>query len=143
MYVNLGPMGNIFNKGNESSEILKLKNEIEQLKSVNSNLKNIIDNDSNNISNLRKEFEERVKKENEENMDKLCNNLNESIENYVNEMLKDDEINSIIPDYIEKKIYKNVFKLIIKVMKSFTQASKISFLGQEISIKIDPKNDDN
>ena len=58
------------------------------------------------------------------------------------EMLEDEEINSAIPDFIEKKIYKNVFKLIIKVMKSFTQSSKMSFLGQEISIKIDPKNND-
>lgn len=135
-------MGNIFNKNNESEEILKLKREIEQLKTLNSNLKNVIDNDSNNITNLRNEVEEKLKKENEENMEKLCDDLNQSIDNYVNEMLEDEEINSAIPDFIEKKIYKNVFKLIIKVMKSFTQSSKMSFLGQEISIKIDPKNND-
>lgn len=128
-------MGNIFNKNSDSVEILKLKKEIEQLK-------NIIDNDSNNITNLRNEVEEKLKKENEENMEKLCDDLNQSIDNYVSEMLEDEEINSAIPDFIEKKIYKNVFKLIIKVMKSFTQSSKISFLGQEISIKIDPKNND-
>ena len=75
-------------------------------------------------------------------MEKLCDDLNQSIDNYVNEMLQDEEINSAIPDFIEKKIYKNVFKLIIKVMKSFTQSTKMSFLGQEISIKIDPKNND-
>ena len=142
MYINLGPMGNIFNKNSESEEILKLKREIEQLKTVNSNLKNVIDNDSNNITNLRKEVEDKLKKENDENMEKLCNDLNQSIDNYVNEMLQDEEINSAIPDFIEKKIYKNVFKLIIKVMKSFTQSTKMSFLGQEISIKIDPKNND-
>lgn len=135
-------MGNIFNKNSESEEILKLKREIEQLKTLNSNLKNVIDNDSNNITNLRKEVEDKLKKENEENMEKLCNDLNQSIDNYVNEMLEDEEINSAIPDFIEKKIYKNVFKLIIKVMKSFTQSTKMSFLGQEISIKIDPKNND-
>ena len=142
MYINLGPMGNIFNKNSESEEILKLKREIEQLKTINSNLKNVIDNDSNNITNLRKEVEDKLKKENDENMEKLCNDLNQSIDNYVNEMLQDEEINSAIPDFIEKKIYKNVFKLIIKVMKSFTQSTKMSFLGQEISIKIDPKNND-
>ena len=142
MYINLGPMGNIFNKNSESEEILKLKREIEQLKTLNSNLKNVIDNDSNNITNLRKEVEDKLKKENDENMEKLCDDLNQSIDNYVNEMLQDEEINSAIPDFIEKKIYKNVFKLIIKVMKSFTQSSKMSFLGQEISIKIDPKNND-
>ena len=47
-------------------------------------------------------------------------------------MLEDDEINSVIPDYIEK-IYKNVFTLVLKLMKNFTD-SDISFLIRKLHL---------
>ena len=40
---------------------------------------------------------------------------------------------------IEKKIYKNVFMLMFKLMKKTTDSTKISFMNQEISLKFTPK----
>lgn len=56
-------------------------------------------------------------------------------------MLKDEEINSVIPDYIEKKIYKNVFTLILKLMRNVTDSTKINFLDQELSLTLNSKKD--
>ena len=66
-------------------------------------------------------------------------NLDSSIDKYVNEMLKDDEINSVIPDYIEKKIYKNVFTLVLKLVRNITDSTSIKFLDQELKITLDSK----
>ena len=55
------------------------------------------------------------------------------------EMLKDEEINSVIPDYIEKKIYKNVFTLVLKLVRNITDSTSITFLDQELTITLDPK----
>ena len=54
-------------------------------------------------------------------------------------MLKDDEINSVIPDYIEKKIYKNVFTLVLKLVRNITDSTSIKFLDQELKITLDSK----
>ena len=87
---------------------------------------------------MQQNNQESKKKELEE----FYNNLDKSVDKYVNEMLKDDEINSLIPDYIEKKIYKNVFKLVFKIMRNATDSTKISFMDQEITLNFSPKTND-
>ena len=118
-----------------------LRSEIEELKVKNDNLLKIIEKDKNNIAILRKELKEKAEEDQKKKMEKFYQNLNVSIDNYVDEMLQDEEINSMIPDYIEKKIYKNVFSLVLKLMKNFTESASISFLDQEITFNLKSKND--
>ena len=92
------------------------------------------------LENKMVDYEKNKEKENIE-VDRFYKNLENSVDDYVKEMLKDEEINSVIPDYIEKKIYKNVFMLMFKLMKKTTDSTKISFMNQEISLKFTPKID--
>ena len=92
------------------------------------------------LENKMVDYEKNKEKENIE-VDRFYKNLENSVDDYVKEMLKDEEINSIIPDYVEKKIYKNVFMLMFKLMKKTTDSTKISFMNQEISLKFTPKID--
>ncbi len=114
-------MGNIFTQLNNDSEN-QLKKEIKILRQELRELKQ-------NNNALSKE----------ERMKQFYQELDDSIDKYVNEMLKDEEINSVIPDYIEKRIYKNVFTLVLKLFKNVTDSTKISILDQEITINLNPK----
>ena len=42
--------------------------------------------------------------ESKKELEEFYKNLDKSVDKYVNEMLKDEEINSVLPDYIEKII---------------------------------------
>mgnify|MGYP001226199345 CR=1 FL=1 len=115
-------MGNVFSDNNinlvEENKILrekisKLEDEVNQLKN--------------------KSYQ------NNDDIKLFYKNLEKSVDNYVDEMLKDEEINSIIPDYIEKRIYKNVFQLVFKLMKNITDSTKISFMNQEIKLNMSSK----
>lgn len=120
-------MGNIFKKESEvykENQLLKLQ--IEDLRKQNNNFRRIL--------------EDKAEANNKKQLEQFYKNLNTSIEGYVDEMLEDDEINSVIPDYIEKKIYKNVFTLVLKLMKNFTDSASISFLDQEITFNLRSKN---
>jgi hypothetical protein len=134
-------MGNMFDKETQVyQENMLLKSQIEDLKIKNENLIKILEKDQNNIAILKKELQEKAEEDQKKKMEKFYQNLNVSIDNYVDEMLQDEEINSIMPDYIEKKIYKNVFSLVLKLMKNFTESASISFLDQEITFNLKSKS---
>ena len=140
-------MGAAFSNTNDGSELYVqntlLRNQNQELKKQIKNLKEIIDRDKDHIAIMRKEMEQEEEENRKEKLDIFYKNLDESIDKYVNEMLKDEEINSVIPDYIEKKIYKNVFTLVLKLVRNITDSTKISFLDQEISLKLDSKKNEN
>ena len=134
-------MGNIFNKESDVyKENLLLKSQMEELRKKNDNLRRILETDKNNIAILKKEIKEKSETDHKKQLEEFYKNLNTSIESYVDEMLEDDEINSIIPDYVEKKIYKNVFTLVLKLMKNFTDSASFSFLDQEITFNLKSKS---
>ena len=57
-----------------------------------------------------------------------------SVKKMVDDMLENDSVNSsIIPDYIEKKIYTNVFTILIGIMKEVLEDTKINIFNQNIS----------
>lgn len=65
--------------------------------------------------------------------------MQSSVNKLVDDMLKNDNINSlIIPDYIEKKIYINVFTILIGIMKEVLEDTKINIFNQNISLKMEP-----
>lgn len=136
-------MGIVQSHGKTDSEIYNqnelLRSQNQELKKQIKSLKEIIDKDKNNLAIAKKELEEQEKTDKKEKLEEFYNNLDSSIDKYVNEMLKDDEINSVIPDYIEKKIYKNVFTLVLKLVRNITDSTSIKFLDQELKITLDSK----
>ena len=136
-------MGIVQSHGKTDSEIYNqnelLRSQNQELKKQIKSLKEIIDRDKNNLAIAKKELEEQEKTDKKEKLEEFYNNLDSSIDKYVNEMLKDDEINSVIPDYIEKKIYKNVFTLVLKLVRNITDSTSIKFLDQELKITLDSK----
>ena len=138
-------MGNLMSNNNNHQEINNqntlLKNQNDELIKQLEYLKNTIENDQKEIDELKNIIN--IKRENnkKEELEQFYKNLDSSIDKYVSEMLKDEEINSVIPDYIEKKIYKNVFTLILKLMRNVTDSTKINFLDQELSLTLKSKKD--
>jgi predicted nuclease with TOPRIM domain len=64
----------------------------------------------------------------------------ESVEKLVNDMLENDNINSsLIPDYIERKIYMNVFKMLISIMKETIDSTSINLLNHNITFNMTPR----
>ena len=129
--------GKIDSEIHNQNELLRSQNQ--ELKKQIKSLKEIIDRDKNNLAIAKKELEEQEKTDKKEKLEEFYNNLDSSIDKYVNEMLKDDEINSVIPDYIEKKLYKNVFTLVLKLVRNITDSTTIKFLDQELKITLDSK----
>lgn len=118
-------MGNIMTINNPQlvNKINNLEKKLEILQSENTKLKNAIDR--NNSKEIK--------------LENFYNNLDKTIDNYVDEMLEDEEINSSVPDFIEKKMYKKVFKSGIKIFKNITDNTKISFMNHNIKIEIEPE----
>ena len=63
----------------------------------------------------------------------------ENIDKFINELLNDKNVNiKYIPDQAERKIYKNVFLLLIRIIDHTIKSSKIQFLGHEITLTLNP-----
>lgn len=56
---------------------------------------------------------------------------------FVEELLDDDSINiDYFPDYVEKKIYINVFNLLLGLLNKTVGSTSIKFMGHEITMKM-------
>lgn len=61
----------------------------------------------------------------------------EKVSKYVDEMLKDASINiEYFPDYIERKIYRNVFNLVLNLMDHVLETTELKLFGNELQITI-------
>ena len=73
------------------------------------------------------------------NLDVIEDQLKVSVESLVNELMKNDNINSdLIPDFVEKKIYENVLTLAISLLKETLEKTKITILNQDITFNLEP-----
>tara|TARA_E500000178_G_scaffold348378_1_gene403365 strand:+ start:84 stop:470 length:387 start_codon:yes stop_codon:yes gene_type:complete len=73
------------------------------------------------------------------NLDVIEDQLKVSVESLVNELMKNDNINSdLIPDFVEKKIYENVLTLAISLLKETLEKTKITILNQDITFNFEP-----
>ena len=64
--------------------------------------------------------------------------MKESIKLIVDDILKNNNINStLIPDFIERKIYTNIFNILINLLKELLESSKISILNQKITFMLE------
>ena len=63
----------------------------------------------------------------------------DEVRTIIDRFLKNELINNpYIPDFIERKLYANVIKLVIGIMKETVESSKIDVLGHRISFKLEP-----
>ena len=57
------------------------------------------------------------------------------IRKYVNEMMKDKDINiKYFPDNVEKAIYENTFFIILNILENISETSEIDFIGHKVSL---------
>jgi hypothetical protein len=63
----------------------------------------------------------------------------DKINEFVTELLSDQSINSnYLPDFVEKKIYKNVFNLLIGLLDKSLSTTSIKFLGHTMTFSVVP-----
>lgn len=57
----------------------------------------------------------------------------ESLEKYIDSLLADKNTNiKFLPDFVERKIYSNVFSILLRLMDDTLENTSISFLGHRI-----------
>lgn len=61
-----------------------------------------------------------------------------AIRQLVDKYLKNDLVNNpFIPDFLERKIYNNLLKLVIGIMRETAESISIDVMGQRVTIKIE------
>jgi len=105
-------------------ENIELKKQIESLKLFNSSIN---EKTSNNTINKGKMKLSKTK-----------------INNYVDEIINNSETNiRYLPDFVEKQIYRNVFRIGINLMDKICESSSINILGHTLSFEFDPEDNKN
>ena len=73
-----------------------------------------------------------------ESSDAFEKKLQSSITKFVDNILKNDNINSaLIPDYIERQIYTNVFTVFVSLIKEILEDTNINIFNQTIKFKME------
>ena len=63
----------------------------------------------------------------------------EEINKFVAELLSDSDINvGLLPDSIERALYKNIFIILMKIIQRSLEDLNISFMGHDIKISLTP-----
>jgi GTPase involved in cell partitioning and DNA repair len=133
-------MGN-FNSQQSNKEYDKIINELrsesrEQKKQIES-LININDFLEKQKSFLKEKF---IKEEATSQKVKLSNLSEHKIDEFVEEILKNKDINiGYFPDYVEKRIYKNVFTILINLLDNIVETTSVQLLGHEIKFDFSPQ----
>jgi hypothetical protein len=125
-----------FPKENRNLEFDKLEEEVMYLRKENKELeKKIYDMSENKIK----------KSIGIETQPKLFGELSKAyIDSEIDKILANNDVNvSIIPDYYEKKIYRNIFNMLFGLLESVTQTSEIKFLHHKITFSIQPDTPSN
>ena len=118
-----------------------LKDSNKELNEFNEKLKILNKELNDKIIGLEEEIK-KLKSKDKNNADSITNLENKiqlSVNKLVDDMLNNDDINSPIPDFIERKIYTNVFTILIGVMKEVVEDANINVLNQNIKIKMTPE----
>jgi ABC-type anion transport system duplicated permease subunit len=127
--------------GNNSTlniENVELKKQINVLKSINKNHEKKIIQLSKNVctGSCSSTKEQKIKK-------KISNVSKEKINTIVDKLLKNPDTNiSYLPDFVEKKIYTNVFGIVLNLLDDVLDTTAINFLGHKIKLDLTTDNDD-
>lgn len=102
------------------NEILELKKQIESLKEINSQLQS-----TQNIMDTVQSHPNPISTKN--------------IEIIVEKMLNDENVNiKYLPDFVERQLYKNMFKMILKLFDQITNNTSVNLLGHRLHVEMEP-----
>lgn len=106
----------------KDSELKELKKELKALKKLNEKLQ-------------REEIEE-IRTRVRDGLDE--GKLSEDqIKIFVDELLKDQDVNiSVLPDWAERRIYQNVFTILIGLLKKTVETSSLEFMGHKVGFEM-------
>ena len=115
--------------------ISNLNKEILSLQYVNKDLETSLKNKNNLIEKLGSNIN------NDTNVNELLSLLSrEHINKYVEEMLMDEETNiKFLPDVVERQIYRNVFRLSIKLINKILNTMSFQMVGHKLHMSMIPK----
>ena len=66
-----------------------------------------------------------------------------AVDEIVDDFMSDSAINNpLIPDFVERSIYRNVLKLLLGVVGRTLDTAELSFLGHNITMKLTPEEGD-
>lgn len=126
--------------GKESTEITKLEladliKQIETLKMINEKQeKKIKELENKNSTILEMAEEHRLDSQGELSIKRL--------NNFVEELLQNEKTNiGFIPDFAERQIYRNTFKILFKLMDKLFETTSIKFMGHKLKLDIEPLKD--
>lgn len=124
---------------NLNQNIDNLQKEIETLRSVNRELENNLHNKNKIIQKLGANIESN------DDVKELVNMLSkEQINIYVEEMLANEETNiKYLPDVVERQIYRNMFKLTLKMLNKIMNSVSFEMINHKMSINMIPNIDVN
>lgn len=61
-----------------------------------------------------------------------------AIEDYIDDFLQDEEINTCLPDKMERKMYKNVLVKTITLLEKVLETTEIQILNHRIRLVLEP-----
>jgi len=65
----------------------------------------------------------------------------EKINEFVDELLKDENINiKYLPDYVEKQLYRNIFTIAVGVLDKILNTTELNMIGHQIKLSIEPQH---
>ena len=130
-----------------------MKNEMDTFRKEYEN-KNIEANELNKqIETLKKINEDLEYKLLVKNMNESGDNVNgkvrlkaiskKRIEDYTEFLIQDKETNiGWMPDFVERKLYRNVFEILINLLTGIAESTSLKILGHEITLDLEPEEDD-
>lgn len=106
----------------KDAELKELKKELKALKKLN--------------LSLREQEVEEIRTRVRDGLDE--GKLSEDqIKIFVDELLKDQDVNiSVLPDWAERRIYQNVFTVLIGLLKKTVETSSLKFMGHEVGFEM-------
>ena len=124
----------------------------EKLNDLNSTI-NDLNKQLTSVKNVNKELEDTMKDKNaliermganintDDDVKELVKMLSkEQINRYVEELLEDEGTNiKYLPDFVERQIYRNIFKLIIKLMNKILGSMSFELVGHKLHMNMVPK----
>lgn len=131
-------------------ENMKAQTKLNELKKENQTLKHLLEQEKREKESLREIINKHNIKENNIikvdesdphkiiiNKHNISNLSQEKIEKFVDNMLKNPDINiKHFPDVIERKIYINIFRLILSMLDEFLDNTKIEIMGHKIEFDL-------
>lgn len=107
----------------KDAELKELKKELKALKKINLELQ------KEEVEQIRTRIKDGLVSE-----DKLSE---DQIKIFVEELLKDQDVNiGVIPDWAERRIYENVFTMLIGLIRKTVDTSSVKFMGHKVGFEM-------